>query len=489
MTRRQALLLAGAGAVSTGVGATGLLRGWGAPTSTVNGSSVGGSTSAQLVEPKVIASERGRLQITLTAAVGRVDLAGRSVQTLSYNGSVPGPTLRLRPGDRVTLDLVNRIGTGTNLHTHGLHISPAGNSDNVFLHIRDGETFRYEYEIPRNHPAGTFWYHPHLHETVADQLFAGMVGAIVVERDDSVPLPVRRERMLVITDTSLTDDGIAETDLRNRMLGREGELVLVNGQLEPTVTVAPGGYEHWRVVNACTSRFMRLRLEGAELLQVAGDTGPLAEPTPVDEVFLATGNRAELLVRVPEAGRHRLVAEPVDRGSMGMGRGAAGSREPVTLAHLDTTGDAVEAPELPGRLAELGDLRGAKVDGQRTVTFAMGMGRGMGGNPSFTIDGKQFDPDRVDTTVRLGTVEEWTIVNTSPMNHPFHLHVWPVQLVARDGSPVDGSPQWFDVVTLPARGSVTVRLRLTDYPGRTVYHCHILDHEDLGMMGVIEARG
>ncbi|MGC1210950.1 MAG: multicopper oxidase family protein [Micromonospora sp.] len=489
MTRRKALLLAGAGAVSVGVGAAGLLRGWGSPTSTVSGSPGAVPTGDRFVEPTVIASEGGRLQVTLTAAAGRVTIAGRSVQAMSYNGSVPGPTLRLRPGDRVTLDLVNRLGASTNLHTHGLHVSAERNGDNPFLHIRDGETFRYEYEIPRDHPAGTFWYHPHLHGTVADQLFAGLMGAIVVQRDDSVPLPAQRERVLVITDTTLDGDRIARANQRDRMLGREGELVLVNGRLKPTMTVSPGGYEHWHIINACTSRFMRLRLEGAELLQVAGDTGRLATPTQVDNILLATGNRAELLVRIPGPGRHQLVAEPVDRGGMGMGlgRGNAGSDTPVTLLEVEAAGQAVPTPQLPGRLVEPEDLRAVAVNGRRTLTFAMGMGRGMGGGVSFTIDGKEFDPDRVDTSVRLDTVEEWTIRNTSPMNHPFHLHVWPVQLVARDGSPVEGDPQWYDVVILPARSSVTVRLRLTDFPGRTVYHCHILDHEDLGMMGVVEA--
>jgi FtsP/CotA-like multicopper oxidase with cupredoxin domain len=218
MTRRQALLLAGAGAVSAGVGATGLLSGWGSPSgSTVSGP---GGAASDLVEPKVISSEGGNLRVTLTAAAGPVDMAGRSVRGMSYNGAVPGPTLRIRPGDRVTLDLVNQLDTGTNLHTHGLHVSPVGNSDNIFVHVKEGETFRYEYRIPPDHPAGTFWYHPHLHETLADQLFAGMAGAIVIERDGSVPLQAQRERMLVITDTTVDGDRIAGVNMRDRMLGR-----------------------------------------------------------------------------------------------------------------------------------------------------------------------------------------------------------------------------------------------------------------------------
>lgn len=105
---------------------------------------------------------------------------------------------------------------------------------------------------------------------------------------------------------------------------------------------------------------------------------------------------------------------------------------------------------------------------------------------SFTIDGKQFDAARVDQKVAVGAVEEWTIRNIGPMDHPFHLHVWPMQLIADNGEPVE-TPTWLDVVNVPARGEVTLRIAFDDFGGRTVYHCHILDHGDRGMMGVVLA--
>lgn len=491
LTRRQALVLVGAGVVTAGVGAAGVVNRWGSPATGTLASRDSGpaETGARLTHPEELASTGGALAVTLTAAVGRAQLAGRSVECLSYNGSVPGPTLRVRAGDTITLDLQNRLGEATNLHVHGLQVSPAGNSDNVFVEIADGDTFRYEYTLSADHPAGTYWYHPHLHHRVADQLWGGLAGAIVVERDDAPALPTQQERLLLLTDVALDGDQVAAVSMPARMSGREGDLLLVNGQLEPTVTVAPGGYEHWRIINACCSRFLRLRLDGAELLQVAGDVGPLAAPAKVETILLAPGNRAELLVRVPVAGRHELVAEPVDRGEFGMGGmmgGPAGTTETVTVLHVVAEGDATPQPRLPGQLARLDDLRSAEPDGRRTLTFAMRMGMGQGMSP--TIDGKTFVPGRVDTTVRLGTVEEWTIVNTSPMDHPFHLHVWPMNVVARDGAAVTGDPEWKDVVVVPAQTSVTVRMRISDFPGRTVYHCHILDHEDLGMMGVVEAK-
>ena len=110
-----------------------------------------------------------------------------------------------------------------------------------------------------------------------------------------------------------------------------------------------------------------------------------------------------------------------------------------------------------------------------------------GGRARFTIDGQEFDPNRVDQTVTAGAVEEWMITNTSPMDHPLHLHVWPMQLIEQGGTPLD-YPAWQDVVNIPARSHITVRINFDHFTGRTVYHCHILDHEDNGMMGVINVE-
>ncbi|RBY97589.1 hypothetical protein DQ237_01215 [Blastococcus sp. TF02-8] len=178
------------------------------------------------------------------------------------------------------------------------------------------------------------------------------------------------------------------------------------------------------------------------------------------------------------------------------GRGLSGgsvSGDVGPLATLEVTGDeaAPVAPVPPLRKPR--DLRGAEVTERRRLTFGMGTGMGGGlgggmgpGGMTFTIDGRPFDPDRVDQAVSLGAVEEWTIANTSPMDHPMHLHVWPMQIVAEGGRQLD-DVRWQDVVNIPAGGEVTVRVAFDDFGGRTVYHCHILDHEDNGMMGMSEA--
>lgn len=479
LTRRRALQLAALGAASAAAGGVGLWRS-AAPRGELAVTDGGGD----LRVPEILASEDGLLEVNLEAAAG-VRLAGQDTSALGYNGTSPGPTWRLRPGDLLRVAVANRLDAPTNLHVHGLHVSPEGNSDNVFIEVLPGETFHYEYRLPDDHPTGTFWYHPHRHGLVADQVFGGLAGTIIVASDEA-EAAFDEDRVLVVTDITLDAEGrVVRPSFQQRMMGREGRLVLVNGQFQPTLTGRRGARERWRVVNACTSRFLRLRLEDAELT-VLGLDGHRVRPARQEDVLLAPGNRADLAVEAAAEGRYRLLAEPYDRGGMGMGpmmRGEQTASEPVPLAVLDVSAEAVSAPPLRWEAAQVEDLRAVAVDARRELRFEVGMG---GGGMRFLIDGREFDPDRVDTEVRMGAVEEWVLRNPSPMDHPFHLHVWPIQVLDKGTGPVS-EPQWRDVINIPAGRAVRVRVRFADFGGRTVYHCHILDHEDQGMMGIVVA--
>lgn len=486
ISRRAALTMGGVGLVSTVVGGTGLWR----ELSTSVLDPVAGET---FTEPDVLRSDGGLLEVRLEAALGAHEIAGSSATTMGYNGGVPGPTLRLRPGDTLRVELVNRLEQVTNLHVHGLHVSPEGNGDNVFLAVEPGRSQQYEYRLPDDHAPGVYWYHPHHHGTVADQVYGGLYGAIVVEDDGAIQAD--RERVMVVSDMTLDAGGsLVGPSTMEQMMGRGGELVLVNGRTAPDLAGRSGERERWRVVNACTSRYLALSLPGQGRIRVVGrDIGRLAQDVALDDVVLAPGNRLDLVVDLAE-GAGELTARPVDRGGMMgpmMGGGSMpGSGGPVTLARLRvSSGGNGTRPEVPPA-PSLRDLRDAAVDGDRSITFQMGMAgmMGGGGGPmSFTFDGEEFDADRVDQQVRLGTVEEWAIGNDSPMDHPFHLHVWPMQLLEVDGQELS-EPLWLDVVNVPARGRVKVRVAFEDFGGRTVYHCHILDHEDRGMMGTVLAR-
>jgi FtsP/CotA-like multicopper oxidase with cupredoxin domain len=433
----------------------------------------------------------------LEAREGPVRLGGRVATALSYNGGLPGPTLQLQPGDRLQVRLLNRLADPTNLHVHGLHVSPEGHADNVLVAVPPGSSRDYDYQLPADHPPGVYWYHPHHHGLVAEQVFGGLYGAMIVgdpPHSGGTAVPITRERVLVISDTSLDIAGRVRAASRMaRMQGREGDLVLLNGQVQPLLDARAGERERWRIVNACAARYVRLRVDGQQLDLLGIDSGRFVTPKRVEQLVLAPGNRADLLVTMSQ-GSSELRMLGYDRGSVGMGGRSSGTGAAAQLATLHVTGSAVPAlGRVPAQVA-LRDLRQTPLEGRRTLTLAMGMGMGMGmggglggGGMGFTIDGQAFDASRIDQQVRAGAVEEWEIRNTSPMDHPFHLHVWPMQVTEAAGAPIDVVSRQ-DVVNVPARSSVKVRIAFETFTGRTVYHCHILDHEDLGMMGVLDVR-
>jgi FtsP/CotA-like multicopper oxidase with cupredoxin domain len=446
-----------------------------------------GASGEPLRQAKLVTSHDGVLTMTLTAAPG-VHLAGRDTLAWGFNGTSPGPTLRIRPGDTMQIRLVNRIDQPTNLHTHGLHVSPAGHGDNPFVTIEPGESFDYAIAVPANHPAGTYWYHPHHHGTVADQIFAGLAGALLVEGEPD--LPVTDDLVLLVTDTTLDGSGrVASAPFMAKMMGREGDLVLVNGQYQPTIAAAPGGLHRWRIINGCVSRVLALRLEGHQLTHIALDGAFLPAPVERDRLVLAPGNRADVLVRPRREGQFPVTADRYDRGGMGMmgpmmGGGPANT-DPITVAMLAVSGPATTSPASPSTLPAP-PVPFGPVAQQRRLTFAMDMDMGAGGM-RFSIDGRTFDPDRDDQSVQLGAIEEWTVVNTSPMDHPFHLHAWSFQVVATSARSEPLGVQQ-DVVLVPSHGWARLRIPFTDHHGRSVYHCHILDHEDLGMMATVNVR-
>lgn len=483
LSRRRALSLGALGAASVAVGTTGWLSGWLSGAGSRSDDRFVPASGEVLREPAVLDSRGGRLEVELTAAAGAA-LAGAPTSALGFNATSPGPTLRVRPGDELAVRLINQLEQPTNLHTHGLRVSPQGNSDNPFVRVEPGKTFDYVFRIPTDHPAGTFWYHPHHHGVVADQVFGGLLGALLVDRGPD--LPVTDDRVLLISDTTLDSDGrVVPPSAMDKMMGRQGELVLVNGQSQPDIPAAPGASQRWRIINGCVSRVLAIRLDGHQLIQVAQDGTFLPAPNPRGPVQLAPGNRVDVVVRPARPGRYRLLTDVVDRGGMGgmMRGGSEAISGAATVATMNSVGTPASAPSLPAALPAQ-TIPSGPVTAQREIAFTMGMGAG---GMNFTIDGRPFDAQRDDQTVALGAIEEWTVTNPSPMAHPFHLHVWPFTVLATsDGTPPSAAPQ--DVILIPARGWVRLRIPFTARPGRSVFHCHILDHEDAGMMATVNVQ-
>ena len=444
-------------------------------------------------------SENGFLSLDLEAKPQQVQLGNVSANLLAYNGTVPGPLLEARPGDRVQIRFTNQLSQPTNLHYHGLHIPIGGTGDDPFLAISPGERHTYEYQIPDAHPAGTFWYHPHKHGLVAEQLFGGLAGLFVIrgELDEIPQVKAAKEEFLVLKDFALDRSGnVADTGHMAAMTGRAGGLLTASGQINPAMPLQKGGLLRLRLLNASPSRFYRLSLEGHAMHLIATDGGAISSPVELSDVVLAPGERAEVLVQGnQDPGNYRLINQPFNpaQGGMmgGMMSGNRNSDRSETVATLVYEGETEEMP-LPRELIAVEPLPEPSTTRQFTLNHGMGgggmmNGGMMGGGMVFMINGKSFDPARIDTQVMLDTVEDWEITNTGSMAHPFHVHTNKFQIVDKNGQPASYAA-WKDVVSVSPGETVRIRMAFRNYTGKTVYHCHVLDHEDRGMMGVLEIQ-
>ncbi|MDY7015200.1 MAG: multicopper oxidase family protein [Cyanobacteriota bacterium] len=451
--------------------------------------------------PPIYRSQNSLLEVNLEANYTAVDLGGSAAYLLTYNGQIPAPRLEAKAGDRIRIHFSNQLQQPTNLHYHGLHLPPTGKADNVFLKINPRDRFTYEFAIPANHPAGTFWYHPHLHGYVADQLSGGLAGLFVIrgELDEIPEIKAAKEEFLVLQDFALDDRGqLLSSDRMSIMAGREGNLITVNGQLNPTFTLAENGLLRLRILNASTSRFYNLSFDNHPFYLIATDGGAIAQPIKMTQLLLVPGQRAEILLKGEEEPKtYRLLNLPYNRGGMGMmgggmmgrrggmmGRGMRDNNLNSNSANILATlqyDSTVEPIPLPMQLASIAPL--PEPDRRRRLTLNHGMapGRGM----VFLINGQPYNSQRIDTQVQLNTVEEWELSNTGVMDHPFHIHVNGFQVISRDDRN-EPYPAWRDTVLVRPRETVKIRILFQDFTGKTVYHCHILDHEDLGMMGNLE---
>ncbi|MFD7904371.1 multicopper oxidase family protein [Kitasatospora sp. NPDC059747] len=447
------------------------------------------------------------LTLTLDAARSRFDVSGREVHGASYTGSFVAPTVRVAPGSTVTVHLVNHLPVATNLHFHGLHVSPEGQSDDPFLCVAPGGSTTYRLEIPADHAQGTFWYHSHAMGTscpmadgmaghdagfapgdVENQIFAGLSGALIVG-DDRTLLPAGLRDVtahtVVLKDAQLDAGGhILQGTAADPLQSGNPTVRLVNGRLRPVLPMRPDETQLWRLVNAGADIFYRLRLDGRRFTVVGEDGTPVAAITTADELLLPPGKRYDVLVTASGTpGRTVLRTAAYSNGPQG------DAYPDVPLATVAVTGrPAHRLPEPTGALPTApADLAIAPVARRRTLDLS----ESADGN-TFYIDGQQFAMDRsvFDTPARLGTVEEWTIVNHSGEDHPFHLHTTAFQVLS-----VDGAAQPYthrqDTVPVPhavdgVPGRVVIRVAFEDYPGRWMFHCHIGAHEDHGMMSYID---
>lgn len=459
----------------------------------------GFATGEELRDPPVMASRGGLLDVVMTPRTRTVDIGGRDVSSQTYASTFAAPTWVVNPGDDLDVLLRNRLPAGylpetqdlnnfvqpkgaiTNLHVHGLHVSPDSPEDNVFLTIRPGRNYQYRYRLPGNHPPGVFWYHPHHHRYVDMQTFAGQAGTIIVRGglDDLPGVGDLRDRVMVFQNTEVRGSSTAASQARPP----KDRLILINGQLQPRIDIRPGESQRWRLVNASTERFLSFLPVGGEYFLLARDGVTLERPQRLSTIFLAPGQRFEVLVRAgANRGDFKLVQQYFQQRPTPFG-----IQPEVQVATVRVDGDAQPRRPVPSRLGTADDLRGNDVPiaARRRVVFTQNPAKAQ-----FFVNGKRFahGPGNQPTPMfspKLNTVEEWLLVNDSPEWHNFHIHVDPYQVVARDGKPVTGQPEWADSLAMPPHSRITIRQRFRDFTGRFVFHCHVLVHEDKGMMAEV----
>jgi FtsP/CotA-like multicopper oxidase with cupredoxin domain len=489
-------------------------------------------------------------------------IAGCPVRLRSYNGQLVGPTLRARPGDTLRITLHNRLPVETmaqrmadirqetsqanvtmtpnpfnvtNLHTHGLHVSPAGHSDNVLHVIQPRTTWQYVVRIPRNHPEGTFWYHAHAHGSTAVQVASGMEGALIVE-DDPQRIPPElaaastpeREKIFVLQvisyeptvagpgEVAARDNPTSFTDLfpqdpKKKPPAGPAWPETVNGQLVPVITIQPGEVQRWRFIDATFRASIHLAVKGSSgnlpLHEIALDglyTGRVdtwgtnaSGPRYID---LEPGYRSDVLFQAPQTpGTYDLVdlaspatvslhgipepgevfAKVVVQGTpLQMRLPTAGEMAPLAYRPLQSRGKVVLANNLEQRWS-----------GVQRVAFGIdGVPPKRNPRNYFTVNSAPFQMSAV-RYVKLHAIDKWVLSSDPSVEvvapHVFHIHVNP--FLWRRPSP-NGRPEWVwkDTLLIPAGQAVTVYSQYLDYTGSFVLHCHILDHEDLGMMQVVD---
>ncbi|MEO7102964.1 MAG: multicopper oxidase family protein, partial [Gemmatimonadaceae bacterium] len=431
---------------------------------------------------KNISSLPRTVEVTITAAPARLGLLpGKPTDVYAYNGTVPGPTLEAREGDHVIIHFQNNLPEPSTIHCHGIHL-PADMDGSPFGLVPAGGHFDYSFTIKAG-TAGTYWYHPHPDLRSEYQVAKGLYGALIVRADDD-PIASIPEKLLILSDNRFLPDGSidfpdsnsvqAEVDEEN---GREGNVLFVNGKVMPTLTIRSGEVQRWRVINASASRVYRLAIPGQTLLHVGSDGGLFEHPVEVNDILVASSERVELLVRGtgPPGSQAQLQALPYDR-YMPQTR-PADWNVPRALLSLSVSNATPIAPvSIPTVLRPIPALDTNTATATHVVVLSQGL-----------INGKVMDMHRVDVNGKLGATEIWQLENIVGMDHPFHLHGFQFQVLDRNGVP-ERYRSWKDVVNIPKHESVRFIVKYSDFPGKWMFHCHILAHEDHGMMAVLEVK-
>jgi len=421
-------------------------------------------------------------------------LNGRMTPTLGYNGSYLGPMLRVRRGDFVSIKTTNDLDVTSTVHWHGM-ILPANMDGGPHQMIKPKASLVSKFEIIQ--PAATLFYHSHTYHKTAEQVYFGLAGPLIIDDDETDALDIPREYgvddlPVIIQDRDFNDDGSFRyiTRMPDLMLGKHGSTVMVNGVISPLLK-AQKTLLRLRVTNASNARFYALAFNDSRPFQViASDGGMLEKPVTVKQLNMGPAERFEILVDVSD--RKQVIlqglkgAGNVNHGPMRM----MGLDGQMDILFIDATDAKPSEHKTPSRLVHLADWSNVNIAENRHLDLNMSMGNMMGGGQSgggFTINGATMDMNRVDFRLKKNTYEIWTFTNNSPMLHPMHVHNTQFKVLFRNGrlpSPLESG--FKDTVVVGSGETVKILMPTGPYAdpnGYYMHHCHILEHEDAGMMG------
>jgi bilirubin oxidase len=439
------------------------------------------------------------VEFNLTAQRQQVDLGGAApTDMFLYNGQLPGPTIEATEGDWLVVHFTNNLPEPTNIHWHGLVFPP--DQDGVPMDVVPPAGKRdYAFRVLPG-SAGTYWYHPHPMGLTTMQVAKGLAGAIRIKAKAD-PLPAALgDTLVLLSDLRLDAQGqIPPSTTMDKMNGREGDIQLINGQRPPVLPLSLGESRRLRIIDASAARYYRLQARDARMVQVGTDGGLLAAPVERSELLLVPGARAEVIL-TPTGPNAALFNLPYDRGVMAMstpgsgtmGHGShmmpdgtmmtmAASGAAIPLLQLVPTGPPVTAVTLPAILRPIAPLPLAGAF-ERPIVLTEDMM-----NLDFRINGQTFKADRIDFQVTRGQTEIWRLENKGDMDHPFHVHGVQFQVLDRDGVAVTPLA-WQDTVNVRKGDVVRIAIRFEHYTGLRPFHCHILEHEEQGMMGQVEVK-
>jgi len=421
-------------------------------------------------DPKIV-------EIDLTAKLADVQISGTMVHVWTYNGGLPGPLIRTRVGDRLIVHFRNELDEPTTVHWHGVRvpIEMDGVPEISQPEVKKGESFTYDFIV---RDAGLYWYHPHVRS--AAQVGYGLFGALLVEDPDD-GVGVEDQVTIVLSDIGFDAKGKLEPadsgGSAGMVFGREGDYVLANGRHRPVLRARPGAPQRWRIVNAAKSRFFYLDLDGQQFTVIGSDGGIQERPEKTDILLVTPGERVDVIV-TPKG----KAGVPLPLRAMLYNRGY-GSVEYRAVEEVLTIEFTKEPAVVAKAVTVTRELTAPSIEGATPLDVVLTLPPMKNNKSEFQVNGVPFWKAK-PYAAKLGEKQLWIVKNESEWDHPFHLHGFFFHVIDDNGQPVRPLALK-DTVNVPMKATVRLLVTFDERPGEWMFHCHILDHADGGLMGTV----